>query len=231
MLTKLIQREKRFVKTEKIAFLILPMVLVPLLIELKIYTLFPEWFTHYNDEILIGNILYIVLARFAMLDTTVYIFSRSKKHVHLALIQIVLLYLEVTVITIIYYAAVYDIFNVFALFHLNSQLSPENLHAIHQHSFITSMYISAVTFTTLGSGDWIPQTLPAMIAVISKVILGMIQGGVFVAIVIYAHQNKGKQSLYNTIGIFKGEHKIHCTSSIALIFAISFAFSSCIILS
>jgi hypothetical protein len=54
------------------------------------------------------------------------------------------------------------------------------------------MYISTVTFTTLGSGDWIPQTLPAMIAVISEVILGVVQGGVFVAIVIYAHQNKGR---------------------------------------
>ncbi|SFV54960.1 hypothetical protein MNB_SV-14-97 [hydrothermal vent metagenome] len=52
------------------------------------------------------------------------------------------------------------------------------------------MYISTVTFTTLGSGDWIPQTLPAMVAVISEVILGVVQGGVFVAIVIYAHQNK-----------------------------------------
>ena len=192
MLSKWIQREKRFVKSEKIAFFILPMVLIPLLIELKLHTLFPHWFTQYNDEILIGNIIYIVLARFAILDTAVYIFSRSKKHVHLALIEIVLLYLEVTVITIVYYAAVYDIFDVFALFHLNSQLSPENLQAIHQHSFITAMYISTVTFTTLGSGDWIPQTLPAMIAVISEVILGVVQGGVFVAIVIYAHQNKGK---------------------------------------
>ncbi len=32
--------------------------------------------------------------------------------------------------------------------------------------------------------------LSAMIAVISEVILGVIQGGIFVAIVIYAHQNK-----------------------------------------
>ncbi|HHO65606.1 MAG TPA: metal transporter, partial [Epsilonproteobacteria bacterium] len=83
-------------------------------------------------------------------------------------------------------------FDVFSLFHLNSQFPPENLKMIQEHSFITSMYISTVTFTTLGSGDWIPQTLPAMMAVISEVILGVVQGGVFVAIVIYAHQNKGK---------------------------------------
>lgn len=103
-----------------------------------------------------------------------------------------LLYLEITVITIIYYAVVFNIFDVFSLFHLNSQFTPKNLLMIHEHSFVTALYISAVTFTTLGSGDWIPQTLPSMIAVISEVILGVVQGGVFVAIVIYAHQNKGR---------------------------------------
>lgn len=111
---------------------------------------------------------------------------------NLALIQIVLLYLEVTIITIVFYAVLFNMFDVFSLFHLNSQFPPENLKMIQEHSLVTSMYISTVTFTTLGSGDWIPQTLPAMIAVISEVILGVIQGGVFVAIVIYAHQNKGQ---------------------------------------
>ncbi len=192
MLNKFMQREKRFVKSEKIAFIVLPMVLLPLAIEVVIHGIYPAWFKLHADEILIANIIYIVLARFTMLDTAVYIFSRSKNHVHLALMQIVLLYLEVTVITIVYYAVVYNIFDVFSLFHLNSQFPPENLKAIQEHSFVTAMYISAVTFTTLGSGDWIPQTLPAMIAVISEVILGVVQGGVFVAIVIYAHQNKGK---------------------------------------
>jgi len=186
------QREKRFIKSEKIAFFVLPMILFPLLLELLLPGLHPEWFKIHREEILISNILYIVIARFAILDTAVYIFSRSKHHIHFALMQIVLLYLEVTVITIIYYAAVFNIFDVFSLFHLSAQLTPENMQAIHDHSFITSMYISTVTFTTLGSGDWIPQTLPAMVAVISEVILGVVQGGVFVAIVIYAHQNKGK---------------------------------------
>ena len=184
------QREKRFIYSDKMAFLALPLVLIPLFLELIFHSIEPKWFELYRDEILIVNILYIVIARFAMLDTAIYIFSRSKSHVHLALIQIVLLYLEVTIITIVYYAAVFDIFDVFSLFHLSAQFSPENLASIHTHSFITSMYISTVTFTTLGSGDWIPQTLPAMVAVISEVILGVVQGGVFVAIVIYAHQNK-----------------------------------------
>ena len=186
------QRENRFIHSEKIAFLVLPLVLIPLLLELLFHKMQLEWFTLHREQILIVNILYIVIARFAMLDTAVYIFSRTKNHVHLALVQIVLLYLEVTVITIVYYASVFNIFDVFSLFHLSAQFSPENFAAIHEHSFVTSMYISTVTFTTLGSGDWIPQTLPAMIAVISEVILGVVQGGVFVAIVIYAHQNKEK---------------------------------------
>jgi len=192
MFARFLQREKRFIKSERVAFLVLPLVLLPLMVELFLHARYGTWFELYRDEILIGNILYIVMARFGVLDTAVYIFSRSKSHIHLALIQIVLLYLEITVITIIFYAVLFNMFDVFSLFHLNSQFPPENLKAIQEHSFITSMYISTVTFTTLGSGDWIPQTLPAMMAVISEVILGVVQGGVFVAIVIYAHQNKIK---------------------------------------
>jgi len=192
MLAKFLQREKRLIKSEVIAFLVLPLVLLPLVFEVALHGMQPEWFDLYREKILIANILYIVLARFTMLDAAVYIFSRSKNHVHLALIQIVLLYLEVTIITIVFYAVLFNMFDVFSLFHLNSQFPAENLKMIQEHSFVTSMYISTVTFTTLGSGDWIPQTLPAMIAVISEVILGVVQGGVFVAIVIYAHQNKGK---------------------------------------
>ncbi|AKF25051.1 metal transporter [Sulfurovum lithotrophicum] len=191
MLAKFLQREKRFIKSERVAFLVLPIVLIPLMFEVFLHGRYTLWFDMYKDEILISNILYIVLARFAVLDAAVYIFSRSKNHVHLALIQIVLLYLEVTIITIVFYAVLFNMFDVFSLFHLNSQFPPENLKMIQEHSFVTSMYISTVTFTTLGSGDWIPQTLPAMVAVISEVILGVVQGGVFVAIVIYAHQNKG----------------------------------------
>ncbi len=193
MLNKFIQRENRFIRSGKIAFLVLPLVLIPLILEIALQHTQPTWFTLHRDQILLINILYIVIVRFAILDTAIYIFSSTKSHVHLALMQIVLLYLEVTVITIVYYATVFDIFDIFSLFHLSAQFSPENLASIHKHSFITAMYISTVTFTTLGSGDWIPQTLPAMIAVISEVILGLVQGGVFVAIVIYAHQNKSQR--------------------------------------
>lgn len=184
------QREKRFIDTINLAYIFIPIILLPLLLEWYLHIHNNSFFIEYHDEILIANIVYIVIARFALLDTAIYIFSRSNHHFHIALMQVVLLYLEVTVITIVYYAIVFHVFDVFALFHLNSEFSPQNLEIIHEHSFVTSLYISAVTFTTLGSGDWIPQTLNAMIAVVSEVILGVVQGGVFVAIIIYAHQNK-----------------------------------------
>ena len=168
----------------------MPILLLPPLLECYLDLKESAFFTQYYDEILVGNILYIVLARFLLLDSAIFIFSRSKYHVHVALIQVVLLYLEITLVTIVYYAIIFNIFNPFAMFHLSASFTPENIKNIHEHSFITSMYISTVTFTTLGSGDWIPQTLIAMVAVISEVILGVVQGGVFVAIIIYAHQNK-----------------------------------------
>ena len=185
-----LERENRYIKNIDLAFLLIPMILLPLIFEWYLHVSENAFFTHYRDEILVTNIIYIVLGRFLLLDSAIYIFSHSKHKVNMALIQVVLLYLEVTVVTIFYYATVFYIFDVFSLFHLSAQLTPENLHAIHEHGFITSMYISAVTFTTLGSGDWIPQTLTGMIAVTSEAILGVIQGGVFVAILIYAHQNK-----------------------------------------
>ncbi len=190
MLNRFVSRKNRYVQNENIAFLILPMVLLPLLPQVWALADYKEWFLAHRDVIMFLDILYIVLARLLLLDTAIYIFSHSKRHFHIALLHVVFLYLEVTVITIFFYATVYWFFDPFHLFHLNSQFPPENLATIQSHDFILSMYISAVTFTTLGSGDWIPQTLPAMVAVISEVVLGVVQGGVFVAILLYAHQNK-----------------------------------------
>ena len=184
--------KKRLLYNVHIAFIFLPLVLVPILIEWGFSLYNPAFFDEFKDVFLIANILYIVLARFALLDSALYIFSHTNHPTNATLIHIVLLYLEITVLTILYYATVYNMFDVFSLFHLNSNFTPENLKIVHDHSFITSFYISTVTFTTLGSGDWIPQTLTAMIAVSSEVILGVIQGGVFVAIIIYGHQNKGE---------------------------------------
>jgi len=190
MLTRFAERKNRYIKNDNVAFVILPLVLLPLLPQLYLQHAYFGWFMEHRDAIMFVDILYIVLARFLLLDVAIYIFSHSRRHFHIALLHVVMLYLEVTLITIFFYAAIYHFFDPFHLFHLNSQLSTENLAEIQSHDFVLSMYISAVTFTTLGSGDWIPQTLPAMVAVISEVILGVVQGGVFVAILLYAHQNK-----------------------------------------
>ena len=184
--------KKRLLYNVHIAFILLPLVLVPILIEWGFSLYNPAFFEEYKDLFLIADVVFIVIARFALLDSALYIFTHTKHPTNATLMHIVLLYLEITVITILYYATVYNMFDVFSLFHLNSNFTPENLKIVHDHSFITSFYISTVTFTTLGSGDWIPQTLSAMIAVSSEVILGVIQGGVFVAIIIYGHQNKGE---------------------------------------
>ena len=184
--------KKRLFYNVYVAFAFLPVVFLPILLEWGFTLYNPAFFHEFKDVFLIANILYIVLARFALLDSALYIFSHTNHPTNATLIHIVLLYLEITLLTILYYATVYNMFNVFSLFHLNSNFAPENLKIIHDHSFVTSFYISTVTFTTLGSGDWIPQTITAMIAVSSEVILGVIQGGVFVAIIIYGHQNKGK---------------------------------------
>lgn len=184
--------KKRLLYNVHMAFTFLPLVLVPILIEWGFSLYNPALFNEFKDIFLIVNVFYIVIARFALLDSALYIFTHTKHPTNATLMHIVLLYLEITVITILYYATVYNMFDVFSLFHLNSNFTPENLKIVHEHSFITSFYISTVTFTTLGSGDWIPQTLTAMIAVSSEVILGVIQGGVFVAIIIYGHQNKGE---------------------------------------
>ena len=184
--------KKRLLYNIHTAFILLPLILLPILIEWGFSLYNPAFFHDFKDIFLIVNVLFIVIARFALLDSALYIFSHTKHPTNATLMHIVLLYLEITVITILYYATVYNMFDVFSLFHLNSNFTPENLKIVHDHSFITSFYISTVTFTTLGSGDWIPQTLTAMIAVSSEVILGVIQGGVFVAIIIYGHQNKGE---------------------------------------
>jgi len=71
MLAKFIQREKRLIKNEKVVFLILPLVLIPLLVELGVHSVYPEWFKHYHNEILLSNIFYIVIARFFVLDADI----------------------------------------------------------------------------------------------------------------------------------------------------------------
>jgi len=182
--------KRRYIYDVHIAFLILPLLLTPILVELFFHYYKVDFFLKHKEAFLFGDILYIVLARFILLDTALYIFTHTKHPTNATLVHVVLLYLEITIITILYYAVVYYIFGVHQLFHLNSDFSPENLKIISEHNFITAFYISTVTFSTLGSGDWIPQTINAMLAVSSEVILGIVQGGIFISIIIYGHQNR-----------------------------------------
>jgi hypothetical protein len=180
----------RFIPNINIAFLVMPLVLLPLLGEWIVLHTEKLFFVNYHESFFLLDIVYIVIARLALLDSALYVFSHSPHPTNATLIRVVMLYLEITVVTIIYFAIMFYMFDVFSLFHLSAVFPPENFKLIHDHSFVTAFYISTVTFTTLGSGDWIPQTLNAMIAVSAEVILGVVQGGVFVAIIIYAHQNR-----------------------------------------
>jgi len=170
--------------------LVLPLLLLPLFIEWTWKAYFPTAFAGIREFILVADIVYILVIRILLLDTMMFIFTRSRRVLHVTLIRVVGLYLEITVITIVYFALLFYLLNVFELFHYNASISAVALANIQQHGFLAALYISTVTFTTLGLGDWVPQTLNAMMAVSAEVILGVVQAGVFMAIVIYALQNK-----------------------------------------
>jgi len=170
--------------------LMLPLLLSPLFAEWVWKVSFPVAFAEAREWILIVDIVYIMAVRVLLLDTMMFIFTRSRRVLHVTLIRVVGLYLEITLITIVYFALLFYLLNVFELFHYNASIGTAALADIQQHGFLAALYISTVTFTTLGLGDWVPQTLNAMMAVSAEVILGVVQAGVFMAIVIYALQNK-----------------------------------------
>jgi len=173
-----------------LAPIVLPLLLLPILFEFVIKWQFPLFFSDNRENLMLVSLAYIVLARFILLDFMLYLFSSSDTALHVTLMRIVGLYLEITLITITFFALMFNLFNLFELFGYNGNINPEILAQIKQHEFITAFYISTATFSTLGLGDWIPQTLNAMIAISIEVILGIVQAGVFMAIVIYALQNK-----------------------------------------
>jgi len=181
--------------------LMLPLLLLPLFAEWYWKISFPAAFAGVRELILVADIIYIMVVRVLLLDTMMFIFTRSRRVSHVTLIRVVGLYLEITVITIVYFALLFYLLEVFDLFHYNALISADSLANIQQHAFLAALYISTVTFTTLGLGDWVPQTLNAMMAVSAEVILGVVQAGVFMAIVIYALQNKevveAKESPYH----------------------------------
>lgn len=169
---------------------ILPVILLPLFGEWLWQLYAPVFFADKKEVFLTLNIVYVVIIRLALLDVMLFIFSRSSRALHVTLIRIVGLYLEITLITISYFALMFYIFDVFHLFQYNADIAAEQLAIIKAHDLLVAFYISTVSFTTLGLGDWVPQSLSAMMAVSTEVILGVVQAAVFMAIIIYAHQNK-----------------------------------------
>jgi len=169
---------------------LLPLILLPLLAEWLYQVAYPADFQQQKEMLLVANIIYIVVVRLAILDGIFFMFSQSSHALHVTLIRIVGLYLEVTLVTIAYFAIMFFIFGVFDLFHYNANINAEQLVNMKQHDLIVAFYISTVSFTTLGLGDWVPQSLNAMISVSAEVILGVMQAAIFMAIIIYAHKNK-----------------------------------------
>ena len=183
---------KYFYKTNlAYAPFILPLILLPLLAEWLLKINYSSFFSDQKEFFLIINILFIILIRFALLDVMLFLFTRESKYsLHITLIRIVGLYMEITIVTILYFAFMFYIFDVYDLFQYNANIGQGQLDAIKSHEFLSALYISTITFTTLGLGDWVPQTINAMMAISAEVILGVVQAGVFMAIIIYAHQNK-----------------------------------------
>lgn len=149
----------------------------------------PATFGHHKEALLTAFLVYIVVVRFALLDLMLFYISRKRRSVRLDLLHIVLLYLEVSAITLLYFALLFHLFGVFELFRYNGALPSPLAQDLTPHAFSVSLYISLELFTTLGLGDWVPQTLNAMWAAGIETLLGFVQGGVFFAVLIYGHQS------------------------------------------
>lgn len=170
--------------------LLLPLLLLPPILEWLWRLKQPQAFASAHEFILFADIMYIFLTRLLVLDVMLFFVGRARHALHAALLRIVALYLEITAVTVTYFALVYQLFGVFHLFQFSVHIMPQKFAAIEAHPFLTALYISVETFTTLGLGDWVPQTLNAMFALSVEALLGMIQSGVFLAIIIYAHQSQ-----------------------------------------
>jgi len=173
---------------------LLPLVMLPLLAKWIWSRNYDSVFQKLSPAILGLDVLYIFIIRFIVLDLILFLVSRSERTSRFALLAIVFLYLEVTLITIAYFGFLYDLFGLFNLFRFAGNLTPAELQQIEAHPLILSFYISVQNFTTLGLGDWLPQTLGAMIAVSFEAVLGFVQAGVFVAIAVTAHQSRAPVS-------------------------------------
>ena len=168
---------------------VIPLFLLPLAAGWWCRAAAPAQFAAYRETIFLSYLIYIAVVRFALLDMALFYVSRNCRSVHLDLLQIVFLYLEITAVTVLFFALLYELFGVFDLFRYNGIAAVQQVQAMQGHSLHLAIYISVELFTTLGLGDWIPQTHNAMLAVEIEAILGFIQAGVFFAVLIYAHQD------------------------------------------
>ncbi|MDA8328651.1 MAG: ion channel [Betaproteobacteria bacterium] len=175
--------------------------ILPFVIPLTLAPLLVAWWWlplmgmgHDRENLLFSYLMYIVIVRFMLLDLMLFYVSSKRSSIHFDLLHIVFLYLEITAVTLLFFALLYHLFGVFQMFDYNGMGMAKHLLAMQGHSFRVALYISVELFTTLGLGDWVPRTLNAMLAVSIEALLGFVQGGVFFAVLIYAHQNKPAQS-------------------------------------
>lgn len=170
--------------------LVIPLMLLPLAAGWAWHALQPASFIAHRDATMLAYLIYVVLVRFALLDLMLFRVSRRRHTLHLDLLHIVFAYLEVTAVTLLFFALLYEQFGIFDLFRYNGTDAVRHMLAMRPHSFRVALYISMELFTTLGLGDWIPRTLNAMLAAGIEALLGFVQAGVFFAVLIYAHQDK-----------------------------------------
>ncbi len=168
---------------------IMPLLLMPLAAGWWWRAAAPAQFAEYREDLLCAYLIYIVVVRFALLDLMLFYVSRKRRSIRLDLLYIVLLYLEITAVTLLFFGLLYNLFGVFDLFRYNGAAAAQHMQAMQGHTLRVALYISMELFTTLGAGDWIPLTLNAMLAAGIEALLGFIQGGVFFAVLIYAHQD------------------------------------------
>jgi len=173
--------------------------ILPFVIPLLLLPLVAGWwwrgvdfaqFNQHREDLLFAYLVYIVIVRFALLDLMLFYVSRKRSSMHLDLLHIVFLYLEITAVTLLFFALLYNLFGVFELFSYNGPNATQHLLEMKSHSLRVALFVSVELFTTLGLGDWIPHTLNAMLASSVEALLGFIQGGVFFAVLIYAHQDQ-----------------------------------------
>jgi hypothetical protein len=171
--------------------LVIPLMLLPLTGGWAWRALQPASFIAHRDTTMLAYLIYVVLVRFTLLDLMLFRVSQRRRSLHMDLLHIVFLYLEVTAVTLLFFAFLYELFGIFDLFRYNGTDAVQHMLAMQPHSFRVALYISMELFTTLGLGDWIPRTLNAMLAAGIEALLGFVQAGVFFAVLIYAHQDKG----------------------------------------